>query len=86
MPPKKDEAQSWADLLLAVQTFGRVPIRSRDPQRTFEDKLRRKIDKAMQTGVLNQERYRLLTAVVEEDDVAIGVGSAGFGLCSFSIE
>ena len=70
MPPKKDTAKIWSELSLAVQNFGSVPSRSRDPQREVEDKLRRKIDRAKQTGVLTAEQYLSLTTTAEDNDAA----------------
>ena len=54
-------------MALKKQNLGRVPLRSRDEERSDENKLRRKIDRAKKSGGITEEQYRSLTSAGEED-------------------
>ena len=76
MPPKKDKAKLYEEFALLVQAFvqefGRVPCCSRDAERSYENKLRRRIDRAKQNGDITEAQYRsLVRKRPQPDDVPL---------------
>ena len=52
-----------------MQKFGRVPCRSKDAERSYEDSLRQKVEKARKNDNITEVQYRSITSAAKDDDM-----------------